>query len=163
MAQAVIALGSNLGDRAAHMSKARAFLGSLSESSLVVSAIYETEPVGEASTHMYYNAVCAFQTRLEPMELLEKLKRYEQEYGRDPSAPRWSNRTIDLDIIDFNRETISRQRLQVPHPEYTRRLFVLLPLQELFPEWTDLRSGTPISDMIASAPKIDVFKKGVNW
>ncbi len=163
MAKVVVALGSNLGDRKTHLSNAREFLATLSNGPVRASSIYETEPVGDASTKMYYNAVCSIDTDLEPLELLDKLKDYEQKYGRDPSAPRWANRTIDLDIIDYNRQIISRQRLQVPHPNYQERLFVLQPLQELFPEWKELHSGIDIASLISSAPKIEVFKTRVNW
>lgn len=163
MAQVVIALGSNLGERRSHLTKARRFLASLSSSPITASSIYETEPVGEASTRMYYNAVCRIETGLEAMSLLEQLKTYEQQYGRDPTSPRWANRTIDLDIIDYNRQIINRQRLVVPHPEYEKRLFVLQPLQEIFPDWQDVRSGKKVSTLIAEAPKIEVLKTRVNW
>lgn len=163
MARVIIALGSNLGDRRSHLSQARQYLESLSTTPLIRSSIYETEPVGEVSTHMFYNAVCMFETDLEAMTLLEKIKTYEQEYGRDPSAPRWANRTIDLDIIDYDRQNIARQRLVVPHPEYEKRLFVLYPLQEVYPDWVDVRSGRHISALIEQAPKIGVFKTRVNW
>ncbi len=163
MAKAVIALGSNLGDRLAHFANARRFLSTLSTVPPEASSIYETEPVGEASTHPYFNAVCAIETELDAMSLLDVLKRYEQEYGRDPSAPRWSNRTIDLDIIDYGRQVISRQRLQVPHPEYGNRLFVLVPLREVLPGWRDVRSGQTVDELIASSPKIEVSKTSLKW
>ncbi len=163
MAKAVIALGSNLGDRLSHLVHAREFLSGLSNSPLTASSIYETEPVGDASTHMYYNAVCCMDTGLDALALLEELKRYEQQYGRDPSAPQWSNRTIDLDIIDYDRQIITRQRLHVPHPEYHKRLFVLEPLREILPDWRDVRSGRAVDELIAESPKIEVLKTGVNW
>lgn len=163
MAQVVIALGSNLGDRRSHLSRARRFLSELSSSPLLASSIWETEPVGEQSTHMYYNAVCQLETDLDAIPLLEELKTYEQKYGRDPAAPAWSNRTIDLDIIDYDRRVISRQRLLVPHPEYQKRRFVLEPLREILPDWTDVKSGRSIDRMIAECPKIEVFKTRVNW
>ncbi len=102
-------------------------------------------------------------TMLPPLELLEQLKQYEQRYGRDPSAPRWANRTIDLDIIDYDRQIISQQRLHVPHPEYDKRLFVLQPLSEIFFFFFDFRSGQSINSLIATAPKIEVFKTRVIW
>ncbi len=163
MAKAVIALGSNLGDRLSHLVYARKFLSTISSASVAASSIYETEPVGEASTHRYYNAVCCIETDLDPLTLLDALKQYEQQYGRDPSAPQWSNRTIDLDIIDYDRQVITRQRLLVPHPEYQKRLFVLEPLREIIPDWTDAGTGRSVADLIASAPKIEVLKTGLNW
>ncbi len=163
MAKAVIALGSNLGDRQVHLSHARRFLSTLSTVPTVASSIYETEPVGDASTHPYFNAVCEIETGLDAMSLLEALKGYEREYGRDPAAPRWSNRTIDLDIIDYDRRIIARQRLHVPHPEYGKRLFVLVPLQEILPGWRDVRTGETVDALIASSPEIEVLKTSLKW
>ncbi|MEX0679943.1 MAG: 2-amino-4-hydroxy-6-hydroxymethyldihydropteridine diphosphokinase [Balneolales bacterium] len=163
MAQVVIALGSNLGDRQAHLSNAKKFLSKLSTTPVTASSIYETEPVGEASTHMYYNAVCLIRVDLHPLSLLEALKNYEQRYGRDPAVPRWANRTIDLDIIDYDRQFITRQRLHVPHPEYAKRLFVLIPLKEICPDWTDLQSGQPIDALIAETDEIQVSKTRLKW
>jgi 2-amino-4-hydroxy-6-hydroxymethyldihydropteridine diphosphokinase len=163
MAKAVIALGSNLGDRQAHLAHARRFLSTLGSVTPLASSIYETEPVGDASTHSYFNAVCEIETELDAMSLLEALKAYEREYGRDPAAPRWSNRTIDLDIIDYDRQIIVRQRLNVPHPEYHTRLFVLVPLREILPGWRDVRTGEHIDALIADSPKIEVSKTSLKW
>lgn len=163
MAQVVIALGSNLGDRRMHLSQARRFLSTLGGTSLVASSIYETEPVGEASTFEYFNAVCSFEAGLDAFSLLMQLKQYEQRYGRDPDAPRWANRTIDLDIIDYGRQEICDGRLKVPHPEYHNRLFVLEPLREIWPDWTDVRTGTGIGSLIASSPRIGITKLSLNW
>lgn len=163
MAKVVIALGSNLGDREKHLTEARRFLSLIGGTSLLASSIYETEPVGEASTFHYFNAVCSLDTDLDANELLLLLKQYEQRYGRDPDAPRWANRTIDLDIIDYERQVILNGRLMVPHPEYHKRLFVLEPLREICPDWTDLRTGDSIDKMIATSPKIGISKTNLNW
>ncbi len=163
MAKAVIALGSNLGDRQAHLARALSFLSMLGTTHPLASSIYETEPVGDASTHPYFNAVCEVETELDAMSLLEALKAYERDYGRDPASPRWSNRTIDLDIIDYDRQVISRQRLHVPHPEYHMRLFVLVPLQEILPGWRDVRTGEPVDALITASPKIEVSKTSLKW
>lgn len=163
MAEVIIALGSNLGDRHHHLMQARSFLSDISDTPLLASSIYETEPVGQSSTHYYYNAVCRFGTRFGPLELLEHLKEYERQHGRDLSSPRWANRTIDLDIIDFDRRTIHWQRLNVPHPDYHKRLFVLAPLQEIIPEWCEVSTNRPVDELIAAAPKIEVFKTSLIW
>lgn len=163
MATTVIALGSNLGDRRRHMAHALQFLSTLGSAPPAASSLYETEPVGDASTQPYLNAVCVLETKMDAMSLLEALKDYEREYGRDPSAPRWSNRTIDLDIIDYDRQIVARQRLHVPHPEYHTRLFVLVPLQEILPGWRDVRTGDPVDVLIANSPEIEVLKTTLKW
>lgn len=163
MAQVIIALGSNLGDRLINLLQARQFLESISLSPVRASSIYETEPVGNPESPYYYNAVCTVQTHLVPRELLLQLKNYEFRHGRDPDAPRWNDRTIDLDIIDYNRLVWTEENLNIPHPEYETRRFVLDPLQELFPDWTDIRNNRPIEQMISEAPQIAVFKCPVIW
>lgn len=163
MAQVIIALGSNLGNRIDHLSRAKHFLSTLANGQVRYSSVFETEPVGEASTHTYLNAVCSFDTSLDALSLLEELKSYEHEHGRDLNAPRWANRTIDLDIIDYNRAIINRQRLQVPHPDYHKRLFVLVPLKELLPGWTELATGEPIDALITRADEIQILKTVAKW
>ncbi|MDI6400611.1 2-amino-4-hydroxy-6-hydroxymethyldihydropteridine diphosphokinase [Balneolaceae bacterium ANBcel3] len=163
MAQVIIALGSNVGDRLTHMSRAKAFLASLSQRPVFASSIYETEPVGEASTHYYYNAVCEIHIETEAQTFLKELKSYEREHGRDPDALRWANRTIDLDIIDFDHTPLEATSLILPHPEYPSRLFVLEPLKELYPNWIDPVTGQSVSEMISKAPKIEVYKTALKW
>jgi 2-amino-4-hydroxy-6-hydroxymethyldihydropteridine diphosphokinase len=120
---AYIALGSNLGDRAAHLAAARAALAALPDSRIVAaSEVEETEPVGDVPQGRYLNQMVALETALAPRKLLAALQEIERRGGRVRSV-RWGPRTIDLDIVRFDRQQVREPDLIVPHPELPRRDF----------------------------------------
>lgn len=162
MNKVILALGSSSGNKLSNLSLAKAFLSSLATKDLKSSSIWETEPIGIAK-NQFYNAVILLVTELSPGQLLQKIKRYEASAGRDLSAPRWSDRVIDIDIIDFNKYMFVSESLETPHKEYKNRRFVLCPLQELSPEWTDPISGCHIDELIFKAPPIQLSKMSVKW
>ena len=128
---AYIALGSNLGDRDAHLAHARAALAALPESRLLaVSAIEETEPLGGAAQGLYLNQMAAVETALEPHALLAALQRVERDAGRVRDE-RWGARTLDLDIVKFANHEVSDPDLTIPHPGLERREFWRRELAEL--------------------------------
>lgn len=131
MAQlAVVALGSNLGDRAALLRRAAAALGGLGRVR-ARSSLYETAPVGPPQPP-YLNAVVLVQTALGPRELLAALLAIECSLGRVRDV-RWGPRTIDLDLVALGDVRCADPDLVVPHPEAARRAFVLAPLVEVAP------------------------------
>lgn len=162
MEKTIIGLGSNLGDMAASFRKARTFLEDLSQKPALFSSIYTSEPVGIADRE-FLNAAALIHTSLPPDKLLARLKEFEKKLGRDMGKARWSNRLIDLDIIVCGDLVYDRDGLKIPHPEYRNRLFVLYPLQDLLPGFTDPEDRTPIGELIDAAPKISVSKSSVNW
>jgi 2-amino-4-hydroxy-6-hydroxymethyldihydropteridine diphosphokinase len=128
---AYVALGSNLGDRRAHLAKGRDGLAALPRSRLRgVSSIEETEPLGPIPQGPYLNQMAALETDLAPEELLEALQTIEQSAGRVRGA-RWGPRTLDLDIVLYERQSVATDRLVIPHPELTRRDFWRRGLGEL--------------------------------
>jgi 2-amino-4-hydroxy-6-hydroxymethyldihydropteridine diphosphokinase len=172
MEQAVIGIGANLGDTETSFRKAAKFLEALSEAPVVLSPIYRSEPVGIADRE-FLNAVALIETSLAPAELLRQLKDFEAQLGRDMAMPRWSNRLIDLDIITYGQheyeiskagsQSGSSGTLKIPHPEYRNRLFVLLPLRDIMPGFSDPADHTGIDQLILAAPKISVSKSSLNW
>jgi 2-amino-4-hydroxy-6-hydroxymethyldihydropteridine diphosphokinase len=128
---AYVALGSNLGDRAAYLALARERLAALPRSRLRgVSSVEETEPLGPVPQGPYLNQMIALETELDPTELLEALLRIERAAGRRRDA-RWGPRTLDLDIVLFEKQSVATDRLVVPHPELERRDFWRRGLSEL--------------------------------
>ncbi|MDQ3997553.1 MAG: 2-amino-4-hydroxy-6-hydroxymethyldihydropteridine diphosphokinase [Gemmatimonadota bacterium] len=128
---AYIALGSNLGDRSMFLALGRQGLAALPGSRLrAVSSIEETEPLGPIAQGPYLNQMAALETDLEPDALLDALRRIEDSAGRI-RGPRWGPRTLDLDIVMYERQTIATERLVVPHPELARRDFWRRGLAEL--------------------------------
>jgi len=133
---AAIALGSNLGDRAAHIAFAIDALRTLPESQLLaVSDIIETAPVGDIPQGPYLNACLTLRTSLEPSVLLQHLHAIERSRGRDRDREqRWGARTLDLDLLLFGERLVSEPGLTVPHPRLHERAFVLEPLVQIAPE-----------------------------
>lgn len=139
---AAVALGSNLGDRAAHLAVAAQRLSRILRQ-LRVSQFFETEPWGLRDQPNFLNAAVAGITSLTPHELLDALQAIECECGRERPFPN-SPRTLDLDLILFGDETIATDRLQVPHPRFRERRFVLEPLVEVAPFMRDPETGLTI-------------------
>jgi 2-amino-4-hydroxy-6-hydroxymethyldihydropteridine diphosphokinase len=118
-----VALGSNLGDRAAHLAAARAALAELPGTTvLAASDVEETAPLGPAGQGPYLNQMVAMQTSIEPLTLLDHLHDIERARGRERRV-RWGARTLDLDIVCFGDRRIAEPRLAVPHPELANRAF----------------------------------------
>lgn len=146
MAVAYIALGSNLGDRLAHLRMAVRALRDLGEVE-AVSPVYETEPVGYADQPRFLNAVARLRTGLAPHELLTRLLEIEQQAGRVrtfPSAPR----TLDLDILFYDDLILDSPGLTIPHPRLHERAFVLVPLADLDPSLVHPRIGVSIAELL---------------
>ncbi|MEX3914524.1 2-amino-4-hydroxy-6-hydroxymethyldihydropteridine diphosphokinase [Bacillus paralicheniformis] len=131
---AYIALGSNIGQREEYLKKAVSLLHQHpSVQVTAISSIYETDPVGYTDQDLFLNMAAAVKTSLSPFELLDLTQRIEKELGRKRDI-RWGPRTADLDILLYNRENIETEQLIVPHPRMHERLFVLIPLLEIYPE-----------------------------
>jgi 2-amino-4-hydroxy-6-hydroxymethyldihydropteridine diphosphokinase len=130
-----LGLGSNVGDRESHLTRA---IEDLSARGVVVeatSSLYETEPVGEILDQPdFLNAAIRVRTALDPEELLDLCKAIESEHGRALGGPRHGPRPIDIDLLLLGDAEMSTDRLTLPHPEVTSRRFVLAPLLELDPE-----------------------------
>ena len=129
-----MALGSNLGDRAAHLRAARAAIGSLPGTRIVAaSAIEETAPLGGMDQPPYLNQMVLLDTTLEPRTLLRALQAIEHQQGRQRTE-RWGARTLDLDIVRFGNRQVKESDLIIPHPELPNRDFWRRELAELNPD-----------------------------
>jgi 2-amino-4-hydroxy-6-hydroxymethyldihydropteridine diphosphokinase len=145
-----LGLGSNVGDRAAHLRAAVALLPEHGARVDAVSSAYETEPVGEILDQPdFLNAAVRIRTALAPEELLGACKAIEAEQGRMFAGPRHGPRPLDVDLLLLGELELTTDRLTIPHPEVTSRRFVLAPLLELDPELT-LPDGTRLADALDS-------------
>ncbi|AOT07017.1 2-amino-4-hydroxy-6-hydroxymethyldihydropteridine diphosphokinase [Pseudoalteromonas luteoviolacea] len=148
-----IGLGANLVDPQAQLIKATNALSTHPAiKSLVVSSFYSSKPMGPQDQPDYVNAVARFETALEPEALLDQLQDIELRQGRVRKDERWGPRTLDLDILLFNNETISTPRLTVPHYGLCDREFVVFPLLELAPQLV-LPNGSTLKQIADKLPK----------
>lgn len=133
MTRAFLSLGSNLGDRRQQLAEA---VGSLGSSVVRVSPVYETDPVGGPQQGAFLNCIVELRTDLSPRELLAVCHRLESAAQR-VRMQRWGPRTLDVDIIWIDGVTVDEPDLQIPHPRWSERTFVLAPLADLAPELVD--------------------------
>ena len=129
MSEAILALGSNLGDRAANLQAALDLLGERGAPAVRVSSVWETPPV-PADQPRYLNAAVAVETALAPEALLVVAKEVERLLGRRPTG-HWRPRPIDIDLLFCGEREVASEALTVPHPRIAERAFVLLPLSEV--------------------------------
>jgi 2-amino-4-hydroxy-6-hydroxymethyldihydropteridine diphosphokinase len=144
---AYLALGSNVGDRMANLRQAITFLGGSPGISVErVAGIYETEPVGVRDQPWFLNTAVRVSTELSPQGLLAAAKQVEATVGRTATY-RWGPREIDVDVLLYGDVKLAEPTLTIPHPRMAERLFVLLPLRDLFPDWRDV-GGTAVAVLI---------------
>lgn len=141
-----IALGSNLGDRAANLARATDLMDEVIQIS-AASSIYETPPWGVIDQPRFLNQVIKGCTTLAPINLLYELKAIERLMGRRETV-RYGPRIIDLDILLYGQRVIQYNRLQVPHPRMLERAFVLVPLAEVSPGLVIPGSGQAVETLL---------------
>jgi 2-amino-4-hydroxy-6-hydroxymethyldihydropteridine diphosphokinase len=150
--RALLALGSNLGDRIGFL---RAALSSLPDL-VACSPVYETDPVGGPEGQgPYLNMVVRLETDLTPHPLLEMCRRLEREAGRE-RRERWGPRTLDVDIIWIDGVTVDEPDLIVPHPRMNERPFVLAPLADVAPDLV-------AADWASSFAELGIHRLGDVW
>ncbi|MGH9142598.1 MAG: 2-amino-4-hydroxy-6-hydroxymethyldihydropteridine diphosphokinase [Vicinamibacterales bacterium] len=143
-----MALGSNVGDRRAHLDFAVSGLRDLL-ANLVVSRYHETVPVGVSGPQaMFLNAAAVGETKLPARSILDALLAIERQRGRERPYLR-APRTLDLDLILLGDLVLDEPGLVVPHPRFRERRFVLEPLAEIAPELQDPVTGSPMSVLLS--------------
>jgi len=135
LSRVFIGIGSNLGDRIENIMKAIEKTGEIPGTSISkISPFYETSPLGFESKNLFLNCVIEIKTHLAPLALLEKLLIIEKALGRTRKDILYADRTLDLDILVYDDIILKTEDLVIPHPEISKRLFVLAPLNDLYPE-----------------------------
>jgi 2-amino-4-hydroxy-6-hydroxymethyldihydropteridine diphosphokinase len=165
--RAFIGLGGNTGEPAVAFRTAVAELRATGQV-VRVSSLYDSAPRNAINQPHFLNAALELITELSPTELLAELKRLEQALGRDLSAPRWSPRPIDLDILSFDGLCVTDTDIDliVPHPRFHERRFALEPVAELDPlllpwrDCADLRVDVSVADLLATVANQEVMRIG---
>jgi 2-amino-4-hydroxy-6-hydroxymethyldihydropteridine diphosphokinase len=156
-----LGLGSNVGDRRAHLQGALEDLWAHDVQVLASSSVYETEPVGEMLDQPdFYNACVRVETALEPEPLLDACKAVERALGREAGGVRHGPRPIDVDLLLLGDLRYESDRLRLPHREVTTRRFVLVPLLELDPQLVIPGAGPARDALERLGPGQDVRRAG---
>jgi 2-amino-4-hydroxy-6-hydroxymethyldihydropteridine diphosphokinase len=162
--KAYVGLGSNLGEREYLIRSAAEGLDLIPMTKLVrISSLYDTKPIGELEQPDYLNAVALVTTGLDPSRLLWNLHLIENKLGRRRNV-RWEPRPIDLDLLFFEDAVIDEEGIKVPHPEAHKRAFVLVPMNELSPDYVHPVLKKSIEELLGAAePRGSVKRKGRFW
>lgn len=144
---AYIALGSNMGDREGYLQMAIDSIGQEKGCQVKkISSFIRTAPYGGVEQEDFFNGCAQIRTLLTPQELLETLQGIEKQAGRERKV-HWGPRTLDLDIIFYDREVVEEENLQIPHIEMAKRDFVLIPLREIAPFLRHPITGKTVGEM----------------
>ena len=148
MKRAAIAIGSNLGNREAALAFAASRLSALL-TDFTLSDVVETWPVGEGTDdqNLYLNAAAIGETDLSPRALLDALHEIERDFGRERSTKN-ASRTLDLDLILLGDEIVKDSGVEVPHPRFRERFFVLGPLAEIASDLRDPVTGMTVGELL---------------
>ena len=152
MTEALVGLGSNMGDRLGTLRDAlTALAADPATAGVRASRLYQTAPVGGPEQGPFLNAVAAVQTTRDGFAVLELLLEIEQRFQRRREV-RWGPRTLDLDLLAFGGEILDTPHLKVPHPRMHERRFVLVPLCDVAASWTHPVLGTTAAVLLRRLP-----------
>ncbi len=149
MKKIYLGLGSNLGDRNRMLQSALDELSAADLQIARVSPVYETEPRDNRDQPWFLNLVAEASTTLFPMQLLARISKIERKLGRKRLIPK-GPRTIDIDIIFYGRAIIKTSTLEIPHPRYAERRFVLQPMADLAPDLRDPITHKTVREQLAT-------------
>lgn len=128
-------LGSNLGDRRKNIATAIEEISTNIGRVNKTSSIFESEPIGDKSHPKYLNCCVSAFSGLTPNQIMQKCLKIETKLGRVRGEEKWAPRTIDIDIVFYSDKVVSTPILTVPHPAAHKRLFVLMPMAEIAPDY----------------------------
>ena len=158
-----LGFGTNLGDRKKNLDRAIISLDSRPDLTILrTSGIYETEPWGMTDQPNFLNMVAEIATSISSGELLERVKKLEQDMGRE-DGPRFGPRLIDVDILMLEDQVVNQPDLQIPHASLHLRAFVLVPLTELAPDLVHPVLGETIAQLASRVNGLDGIKPLVKF
>jgi 2-amino-4-hydroxy-6-hydroxymethyldihydropteridine diphosphokinase len=148
-----LSLGSNLCDRKAHLSQALEKLRVREIVPTRISSFYETEPVDVTDQPDFLNLACQVTTAFDPSQLLSACQWIELDTGRVRERDK-GPRTLDIDIVLYDQQIVNEPQLSIPHPHWSQRNFVLIPLMEIAPDLRDPVTGQTLEELLARSPDL---------
>ena len=135
MHQVFLGIGGNTGNKQDNFSKVYTFIKNELGEIIKRSSVYETPPWGFQSDENFWNQVLLIETGFPPEEVLKKTAEIENRFGRKRRTAGYTSRKMDIDILYFDELVLEAKNLTIPHPQIANRLFVLVPLAEIAPEF----------------------------
>ncbi len=159
MAKVFFLIGGNLGNREGLLQSTIEHINKEVGRVIQLSSIYETAPWGFTHEQHFLNQVVVAETSLQPLAVLDKTQAIELSLGRKRKKNRYSERTIDIDILFYDSEVIDTPRLEVPHPRMAERKFALIPLNEVANDFKHPVFNKTIEELLAiCTDKLEVIK-----
>ncbi|MEA3430384.1 MAG: 2-amino-4-hydroxy-6-hydroxymethyldihydropteridine diphosphokinase [Nanoarchaeota archaeon] len=157
MVKAYIGIGSNTGNKENNIMRATTVLSNLFDVTNK-SSVYEAEPIGYKYNDWFFNSVIEVETDLEPELLLKKLQMIEDQFGRQRSV-KYGKITMDLDLLFYENKIMEQFNLQIPHTKIPDRRFVLLPMNEIAPDFMHPVTNKTMKALLKEVGKDKVVKK----
>lgn len=156
-----LGIGTNQGDRDKNLARARVLIGQKAGEIIRSSSVYEAEPWGFESSHLFLNMVVKVETGLPPLKLLETVHIIEDELGRKRSRRRYISRVMDIDILFYGNDVLATKELVIPHPLISERKFVLVPMAEIDPLFVHPVLRKTISELLTGcSDRSEVILRG---
>lgn len=130
-----LGMGGNIGNKQQNFENAKIYIRKEIGEIIAQSSVYETPPWGFLADEDFWNQVLQVKTELEPDELIERIREIENQFGRDRDAGYYVSREMDIDVLYYDDLSLTTDMLIVPHPKIAQRLFVLVPLNEIAPNF----------------------------
>ena len=143
-----LSLGSNLGNRKNYINSAISKLENKVGKLITKSSFYETKPWGFKTENNFINIAAIFETKLQPLEILSKIHNIEKELDRLRKTSQYENRTIDIDIIFYDKLIFQHENLQIPHIHAHKRQFVLEPFCEIAPNYIHPKLKISVTELL---------------
>ncbi|MDP2161485.1 MAG: 2-amino-4-hydroxy-6-hydroxymethyldihydropteridine diphosphokinase [Flavobacterium sp.] len=159
MHQVFLGIGGNTGNKHDNFDKVYTFIKNELGDIIKRSSVYETPPWGFQSQENFWNQVLMIETEFSPEKLLKNIAKIENWFGRERVSGKYTSREMDIDILYFDELIIETDTLVIPHPHIHKRLFVLVPLAEIAPEFVHPLLRLNSLQMFENCPDRSAIKK----
>ena len=159
MHQVFLGIGGNTGNKQDNFDKVYTFIKNELGDIIKHSSVYETPPWGFESEENFWNQVIIIETEFSPEKLLENIAEIENWFGRERVSGKYTSREMDIDILYFNELILKTETLTIPHPQIANRVFVLVPLAEIAPEYVHPQLQMTSLKMLKNCPDSSIINK----